>query len=519
VTPDPRPSARRRRAAVARELAGGIGALAGALVVVAVAATTNSALLFTDGDSVLLPLIVRSLALGQPQDWAMSPVLFLPETGVYGMLSLLGLGMRPTLTLNAVVNLLALYGALRVVSGRRRAGRSPVAGALLAFLVFCALALLESAPGYAGFRLALLQTTTTYYAATVVAAVAAVGLVRRAVERGGHLALATGVLAVVSAASVLTNPLFALWAALPLAAVLVVAAAARRVAWRVAVLLAGSLVVGGVAGWAARGLFAETIVAQSANYFRGGQWEGALAHFAGVLARTVANPAGIVWLLVVVGLMVLAGVTAARAWRSGAPAPALVAAVAVLTPLVVTIGVIAVGSDADRYLQVGVFLPVAALAARPVRVRTRTGARARTRRRMLSAAGVGVALVVSAVAAPIAAAASSRAEPDLDCVVDWVQDSGRTGAGQFWTVRAPKARLDDPARLVQVDHTLRPYTWLTNRADAVGAEVTFLVTSADTGAFALPAGVSEAEATRVACGRYTILDFGDRVLPLGTPRD
>src|SRR3546814_11393389 len=88
-------------------------------------------------------MIVRSLSLGQPQDWAMSPVLFLPETLVYGLLGALGWGMRATLVLNALVNLLALYGALRMVAGRRRTGAEPVVGALLALTALSALALCE----------------------------------------------------------------------------------------------------------------------------------------------------------------------------------------------------------------------------------------------------------------------------------------------------------------------------------------------------------------------------------------
>ncbi len=58
---------------------------------------------------------------------------------------------------------------------------------------------------------------------------------------------------------------------------------------------------------------------------------------------------------------------------------------------------------------------------------------------------------------PRLAAAAEVADPDLTCVTDWVDASGRTGAGQFWTVRLPKLHLDDPAQLVQVDHELRGY--------------------------------------------------------------
>ena len=109
-------------------------------------------------------------------------------------------------------------------------------------------------------------------------------------------------------------------------------------------------------------------------------------------------------------------------------------------------------------------------------------------------------------------------DADLDCVVAWTDASGRTGAGQFWTVRLPKAHVADPRSLVQVDHELRGYAWLVDRADFAVGEVTFLVLDAQSPTFELPAGASMEDAELVPCGRYTIADFGERALPLGPQR-
>jgi hypothetical protein len=505
------------RASAARaETAGWLVALALSVVVVAVVATVSDDLLFTDGDSVIVPMIVRSIALGQPQDWAMSPVLFLPEIAVYGMLSLLGLGMRATLVLNAVLNLLALYGALRVASGRRGAGRAPVVGALTALAVFALLACLEGPGVRDGAQYGTLLTTTSYYSATVVAAVASVGIVCRALDGARSNRRHAVILGGIAVVSMLSNPLFAAWAIVPIAAVLALLAARRRVPRTTAALLAGALAAGGILGYAARVFFADTIVAQNGNYLRIGQIQRSIEAYGGVLARALASAGGVVGIVTVIALWAVAIMLLRRAWRQRATPLIVLGGVAVLGPVITTAGAFAVGADAARYLQPWLYLPLAAFAAVAQVWRSRSTERVR---RAGTAVGVGVALLAGVAGVPAAAAAASRTDADLACVVRWVEESGRTGAGQFWTVRAAKANLDDPARLVQVDHTLRVYTWLTNRTDARGAEVTFLVLDAQTVPYVLPRGFSLDDAQTTGCGRYTIADFADRVLPLGPPRN
>src|SRR3546814_3166871 len=154
----------------------------------------------------------------------------------------------------------------------------------------------------------------------------------------------------------------------------------------------------------------------------------------------------------------------ARAWRERDAALAVVAAVAAVWPPLLTTGAVILGTDAARYLQPWMYLPLAALVTVPQVWRVRMPAR---RRRAGIAAAALVAGVAGAVAVPGVVSVATRTDADLECVVTWVGESGRTGAGQFWAVLAPQANLDDPARLIQVDHTLRVYTWLTNRTDSL----------------------------------------------------
>lgn len=189
----------------------------------------------------------------------------------------------------------------------------------------------------------------------------------------------------------------------------------------------------------------------------------------------------------------------------------LVATAAWALPLIVLVGGIAAGTHAARYLQPLVFAPILALLTVP-RVRTRRA----TLTRVVSAVVAVVLLVGGAASVPRIVQAASAPDPDLACVTDWVDSSGRTGAGQFWTVRLPKLHATDPARLVQVDHELHGYAWLVDRRDFAAGEVSFLVEDAQTVAWNLPTAATPTDV--VACGRYRILDYAPATLPLGPAR-
>jgi hypothetical protein len=540
----------------AREALGLAAAVAvGIAVVAVVAASARSELLFRDADSLATTLVIHSLAVGQPQDWAMSSVLFLPEIAVLRLLSLLGLGTNGTLALAGVVNVVALYGALRVAAGSVATTRAPIAGALAALGGFALLAAAESSPSRDALELASLLTTTTYYSATVIAVVLAVGLARRGLDRSARAAEATQSdsrtsgrkpwaavvgLGVVAAASVLTNPLFAAWVTVPVALVLGVIAARERVAVRerVALWLAGALVVGSLVGYVGRMpldlLLGQTqlIANTGAGYIDPSQWLASLEYYGALLAERWSAPwgaASVVAVLVLWAWCVAAGVLLARRREVGA---AFVAACGWVVPLLVVVGAIALGTHAARYLQPMVFAPLLGLVVlpqllwrrAPAVAASKTPAPTRARRQGgwgagLAAGAAALALVAAvAIGVPRIVVAAHAPDPDLACVVDWAEQSGRTGAGQFWTIRLPKTHLADPRALVQVDHRLRGYAWLVNRDDFAVGEVSFLVTDAQSPAFDLPDGASIQDAELISCGRYTIADFGDSALRLGPQR-
>ncbi|MFE6735822.1 hypothetical protein [Microbacterium sp. NPDC057650] len=489
-----------------REAAGWAAALGAAVFVAAqLAASARSELLFRDGDSLVVAMYVRSVLEGQPQDWAFSSVLFMPEAACFALLRLAlpWLGIGALFAVNAVVNLLAFYGALRLTAGRRREGRSPVTWTLLAFAAFCLLVLLETSPSRDALEPASLLLTTTYYSATVIAVVAVVGLIRRYVD-GGWAGIPY-VLGVIAAVSTLSNPLFAAWATAPLGMLLGLGALRRR-PHALALLLA--LVAGTGAGLFARIPLSEWIANTGAGYAQPSQWTQSLQYYAGLAGERLTAPGGVAGALVIVALLAFC---VRRTLRCTGGAR-IVGTAGWLIPLLVVIGAIALGTHAARYLQPIAFAPVLSLVALPRTVRM-----PRAAARIAIAASAVVLLVLTFVSAPRLVTSVSADDRDLGCVTDWVDQSGRTGAGQFWTVRLPKLHLEDPARLVQVDNTLRGYAWLVNRTDFDVGEVTFLVEDAQTQAWELPPPGAVPDAV-IPCGRYTILDFARHPLPIGPQR-
>lgn len=512
------PSRQTRRRAILHEAGGYALAAVLALVVTAQLATTQAWMMFADGDSLITVLLTKSLVAGHAQDWAMSPVLFIPETAVYAALSAFGLGVRATLTLNAWVNFLALYAAIRVVSGSRRRVSRPVQGALLAFSAFCLLAVLNGGEGRDGFHLASAFALTTYYSATVIGVVLTVGITRRVLDRAPSprrtLVLALVGITLISALSTLTNPLFAAWGTVPLVVVLLFLRAGGISTWRPVLFLAGATVAGTALGMAARVPLSPWIVADARLYVRAGQWADSFVRYAGLAVESAASPPGAAFLLLTAAMWGVSWALGVRFFRRGMAAPAFVTGSAALVPVVVVIGMVALGTDGIRYLQPVAFTPPLALVTIP----TLWGQEQRnlgSPRKWWRAGAIGMAAIVAlGWSLPRAISEARATDVDLACVVDWVDSSDRVGAGQFWTARAPQAYIEDPASIIQVDHQFAVYEWLTNRADSASPRVTFVITDGMSSPFEYPDGVSESDASTLSCGRYTIHDFGDRRIPI-----
>jgi hypothetical protein len=486
--------------------------------VAVVSSGPRSALLYRDADSLLTTLVFRSLTVGQPQDWALASVLYLPETSLVAALTPWGFGVNGTLAFAAVVTLLTLYAAFRFAAGAEGVARAPIAGGLAAYTAFAVAAMGQASASREALELASLSLTTTAFSATVIATVAAVGLASRltAPNAWGPGVLVLGVLA---AASVLTNPLFAVWATVAIAIALAITALPAR-APRVGASIA-ALAIGTGVGFLARLPLAGVLDAGPLVTTEPiGRWE-ALERFGALVVERWSSPWGAPTIIVCAVLLVwCVAATVLLVRREDVPG-AVLAACGWVIPALVTAGAIALGTPDVLLLQPLAFAPVLGLAVLPEFL---DGAWLR-RVRASRAAVVGsvlavVAVLVGAVAAaglgvPRIAEVVTAEDPDLQCVVEWVDASDRTGAAQYATVRLPKAHVADPRSLVQVTPTLAQHPRLVNRDDFRVGEVSFLVIGPGSETFMLPDDAQLSEATIVECGRYSIADFGTRMLPLG----
>lgn len=537
------PRSRTRRARLGWEALGILLAAAASLAALAHAlAGAKRSLLLDDGDSVLLPLLLRSLERGEPFEWGMSPVLFVfPELPLYALSAALTTTVAGALLLNGALNVILLYALLRYVAGRvlrTREGQDhalhparPVAAAALGTLLFAALCLLETRPGGNSGEIASLYLTTTYYSGTVMALVATLGLVVHLVgpidRRGRRILLPALGIGLLAAAATLSNPLYALWVTIPLVAALAVLAVVRivqhlRDPWWRPTATALALVAGSGVGYLARQPLERFIIAQKDEYFRWSREDLSLAFGRDVVRALVATPGGALEAVVAVILLLgaLAAAVAVVVRREAGPV-AIVALFAGASVILVPLALLVTGSISTRYALPLLFAPLAlavvlvAMAPWPgggvARSDTGRGRRI-TALAALLAAGAVVALgLPSGVAVARVAGGSGYAA--ATCLSDWARGKHVTGVAQFWTGRGLAAYGGDDVHLLQVNSDFSVYPWLVNLAPYRDARVSYVVVArgGDSAGHLEYWGDSVtnlgAPSDIVDCGSYEVYDF------------
>nr|WP_066516189.1 hypothetical protein [Curtobacterium ammoniigenes] len=133
----------------------------------------------------------------------------------------------------------------------------------------------------------------------------------------------------------------------------------------------------------------------------------------------------------------------------------VVAGFAVFSPLLATFGTLAMGAPSTRYMQPLFYAPVVGLLILPRLLRARRARLGRLRLPLALPSGLLSATVLIAATVGVAGSGVARTARATDrsiaCVDAWVGQSHEYGAGEFWTVRGPKAYLAQPDRLIQVD--------------------------------------------------------------------
>lgn len=473
-------------AATGREALGGLVALALSVVALRhVLATARVELLWYDGDSVLLPLVRRSMELGQPFEWAMSPALFFfPELPVYLLCSVVTATPQQALALNGVLVLLAVYALVRAAANElmpaaRRSARIAVSAVALGFVTL--LVLTESSATATSLELASLLLTTTYYYGAVLAMLGTAVLVLRAVRTGRASVTVLVVLGLVAACTTASNPLYVPWSGAPVVVTLVLLALARRLPWRPVLLLAGTVTAGAVVGYLVRIPLRPFVSLDPSTYVQPSRAGETLRFFAALTddrAGTAAGDAGLLLLFVGVLLSVGGTVWACRVRTSRTVLVA--AALPLVTVVAVSVGVVVAGSETPRYLEPIVTAPLLALVA--VAELTRTAVRAtrvhrprRGVRVVLAVAAAGVLLAGVATAPSTARAVATARYDPASCLDRWADGRDVVGVGQFWTVRPLATYASTNVQLLQVRDTFQTYPWLVDLGAYRNAAPTFVV--------------------------------------------
>ncbi|MCJ1714119.1 hypothetical protein [Curtobacterium sp. VKM Ac-2922] len=475
-----------RLRALGHEAVGAVVALA--LTVVAlrhVIASARVSLLWYDGDSVLLPLVVRSMQAGDPFEWAMSPALFFfPELPVYLLCSLVTATPQQALALNGVLVLLGVYALLRAAANELmpaagRPARIAVSGIAFAFLTL--LVLTESSASATSLELASLLLTTTYYYGVVLALLATAVLVLRAVRTGRASVPVLVVLGLVAAATTASNPLYVPWSGAPVVVTLLVLALAQRVPWRPALLVSGTVVAGAVVGYLVRIPLRPFVSLDPSTYVHPDQAISTLGFFASltdVRSGTLIGDVGLA--LMLIGVLLAVGGTV-WAWRVRASRTVLVAsALPVVTVVAVSLGVVAAGSETPRYLEPVVVAPLLALIAvcELVRVAVRQTRVYRPSRGIRVGLAIGTAVVLAAgiaVTPSTLRTVRTASYAPAACLDRWADGKPVVGVGQFWTVRPLATYASQNVRMLQVRDSFQVYPWLVDLGSYRNADPTFVL--------------------------------------------
>ena len=477
--------------------------------------TTKSSLLLYDGDS-QLPLLWRaSIWAAQPQAWVLSSPLFVIEIVLYGPAALLPLPNATSMALFSIISWFAFYlsaRALTAAAGLRAAGGAISALAIVAVLAFEAS--LEQSPDRNSLEPASLLSTTTYYSGSIIATLVLPALVTRMV-RSSHELKPLFMAAAVSVSTVasMSNPLFVAWTIAPLALVLLVLGVAG-INRTVALISLATIVCGAVVGMLARIPYSSILVQDNLAKVRPDWASQSLQYYGGLLGRRLSEPGGLLEAVVVLLGFTFAAVVLVISVQRRHAAAVAVAGFAVVSPILVALASIIAGTFATRYLQpIAFFPPLAACAAfailRP-RQRFPTIVRNRSRTRAVTAAAL-IAVVVAASSSTAALAKTiTTPDPSMTCAVQWINQRGVPGAGQYWSVRAVKAAISDPRNLIQTDENLRGYSWLINANDFRIKQVYFTIADAQSPPFQL----NRRPTSVIRCGQYTIDDYGSVPLNL-----
>jgi len=501
--------------------------------------TSWAGILFDNADSIVLPLMRESLDRGEPQQWVFSSQAFLfPEGLLYAFSSLFSSSIRMTLAINAVLNVVVLYGAFRVIAyllaHRSRHRFVEIFIALTSALGFVLLVLLERNGNVNLSGLATPYLATTYYYGVVLSGLVTIALILWVTRSFGpmawgrmRMAIFASVLVAVAALTTFSNPLYLVQVFAPISVVLLILLFFARVTWRRASYLGAVLVVGVLLGMLFRAVFSSLFPAVLKQYVSLDSIPSSIRQVHLTLNEMLSSGQGelrflLIGFLLLVSVIIFAFASFAQARPNLSPRVSteeiFIAGFVLVSSVSLTVGMVVTGSITTRYLEPLTIFPLLTLMSVGIHVLRRMLAevkKASLRRSLVRylvvIAGVASALIVilGAVSIP---AVSKLIDDDQyitsDCLDHYLGNSGRNGVGSFWLSRPIQLYGEQKGEVLQVNPDMSPYEWMINMGSYEQTDFSYVLidrvsapSATDTeGALGRPARI-------VSCGGYDIFDY------------
>lgn len=531
---------RSRLSAVALELLPAVVVVFAAFVVLAsVSRTPWEGLLLYNGDSLILPLLQKSVAEGSAIHFVFSSQVFLfPEAPLYLASSAFAATPQTALLVNAVINVVLLYVVLRVIAHflahHSRHRLVEIIIALAATLLFLVLVLLEPAAVVNLDALATPLLSTTYYFGVILSGLAVIAMTLWVSRTFGRLAWTRSrtivylcVAGGISALTTFSNPLFLFQIVAPYSAACLVLVFCARLSWRRFAVLVGGLAAGAAVGMAFRQVFASLFPITLSNYLSLSGIPTSIRQLLGAVGNMLATSQGSLRLLILVGLILLAWgfavfalyaqVRARLSRRLGTDQVFLALFITIMS-IALPVGMVMTGAPTTRYLEPLSVFPLLGVIALGVSVLRRLLLRVPTSalRRNLRGFVLGV-VTVSSVAVvvlgslsipSVARMATGVDYDDADCLDDFLSGSDANGVGSFWVTRPLELYGNHAGDVLQVDPDFTPFQWMINLGSYEDKVFSYVVTDGVTFAAGdqLEASLG-APARLIQCGGYDIYDY------------
>jgi hypothetical protein len=484
------------------------------LALLQVSVTDWKTVFLYNGDSLVLPLLSQSFANGEPFHWVFSTqTFFFPEYPLYWLCSAIAGSVRGGLLLNAVLNVILLYGLFRIIArtlGRGSNARQVVTSSI-GVVIFMGSVLSERsanlhAPGIVDpASIATLFLLTTYYYGVILVALTVIALTirltRRYEDRGGAPAARMKVgyavaATTLAAATTYSNPLYVVQFALPLVGSALAVLLTRRMRARWFVLVVGSQALGLVIGEGCRIVFARFIESDYGAYIGPTHAPQAILVLLGVVIEWVRSGTGgveVVLLaltvtLVIAALRRLVRSRSKRLERSAqniSAAQMLLIVFPALSIASLLAGQVITGQTLTRYLvPLFIFPQLVALLFADERF-AHSWLLYRRAKRILRFAARSAVVWVSSVAmiglTTIAVTVGPVHQMTLEpyqpaaCLDSWLDGSSANGVGDFMTTRPILLYGTQRGKVLQVMNGVAVQPWMNNLALYQGRRFSFVL--------------------------------------------